>query len=131
MLKRIIIRRILLVIILLQFFIRAAFADVVDPQLLKEMVNSVCYAETFEQVKLAPGDRVVEGISGKALATRRNYTLDVTKILPQSTGTISWWARYNFDSTEGAPVISMNQSGALYILFFGTKGSIDVLHTEL
>ena len=116
---------------LMQWTVAAARADIVDPQLLGNIAGATCYAETFEDVTLVQGDRLVEGVSGNALATRRNYTLDVEKIVPRSTGTISWWARHNFDSTEGASVISMNQSGALYIVFFGTKGSSDVRHTEM
>ena len=103
---------------------------IIDPAALQNIQASVCYAETFETVPAQESSRLAEGLVGKAYETTANYTVDVEKILPQGSGTISWWARHDFDSTAGASLLSLDQGGSLYLNFYGTSSS-DPRHKEI
>ena len=83
-----------------------------ETALLAALRASVCFADTFDSAENAKRGKAVEGVAGQALSVPYMIGYDATSSLSRSAGTISWWAKMDFDVKQTL-LLGMD-SGALY-----------------
>ncbi len=67
-----------------------------------------------------PGVLAGKSIDGHASAPCNTIAVPVAKAVPFSTGTLSWWVRFNYTIIQGGTLMTLDPGGGpLYVNFFG------------